>query len=103
MPDRIASGLFFSVPDTLPRGRHGLSREQVAAAHRERLMIAATELMAAGGYRGVGVREVCARASVSAAAFYACFPDKEACIYAAYERFIGVLTDRLTATRPKAA
>ncbi|MFI8287847.1 TetR/AcrR family transcriptional regulator [Streptomyces sp. NPDC085614] len=101
MSDRVASGVFFTLPESLPRGRHGLSREEVSAAHRERLMIAATELMAADGYRGVGVREVCSHASVSQAAFYACFPDKDACIYAAYERFIAVLTDRLVATGPK--
>ncbi|GAA4586427.1 AcrR family transcriptional regulator [Actinoplanes octamycinicus] len=95
MSDRIASGVVFTVPPSLPRGRHELPREQVVAAQRERMLIAATELLAGAGYRGFGVREICARAAVSRAAFYECFTDKDACVYAAYDRFIAVFLDRL--------
>jgi AcrR family transcriptional regulator len=98
MPDRITNGVFFTTPASLPKGRHTLSREQVTAAHRERMMIAATELMAGEGYRGVGVREICTRAGASRAAFYECFADKDACIYAAYDRFISVFTKRIAET-----
>ncbi|GGN08341.1 AcrR family transcriptional regulator [Actinoplanes campanulatus] len=94
--DRITDGVIFTVPAGLPRGRHVLAREQVVAAQRERMMIAATELLAAGGYRGFGVREICARAAVSRAAFYECFADKDACVHAAYDRFIAVFLARLT-------
>jgi len=93
----ITDGVFFTMPPVLSRGRHELSREKVLAIHRERLMIAATELLAADGYGGVGVREITARARVSRAAFYAAFDDKNACVFAAYERFIEVLLSRLTA------
>lgn len=95
---RISNGVFFSEPEALPRGRHVLSRDEIAAAHRERLMIAATELLAAGGYRSFGIREICAQAGVSRSAFYACFNDKDECIFAAYDRFIEVLITEL-ATR----
>ncbi|GAA4981446.1 helix-turn-helix domain-containing protein [Kineococcus glutinatus] len=95
--DRIADRVFFARPPALPRGRHDLDPAQVAAAQRERMMIAATELMAAGGYRGTGVREICARAAVSRAAFYECFADKDECISAAHDRFIAVLGDTLAA------
>ncbi len=58
-------------------------------------MIAATELLAAAGYRGTGVREICAHAGVSRQAFYDVFADKDECIFAAYDRFIQVLLRRM--------
>lgn len=91
----IADGVFFTVPERLPRGRHGLSREEVRAAQRERLMAAATELLAALGYRGFGATDIAKRAGVSLQTFYACFEDKEACIFAGYDRFIDVLLRRM--------
>jgi AcrR family transcriptional regulator len=93
----VTDGVFFTMPPVLSRGRHDLSRDDVLAIHRERLMIAATELLASEGYRGVGVREITARARISRAAFYAAFDDKDACVFAAYDRFIEVLLARLTA------
>lgn len=93
----ITDGVFFTMPPVLSRGRNELSRDEVLTIHRERLMIAATELLASDGYRGVGVREITARARISRAAFYAAFDDKDACIFAAYERFIDILLARLTA------
>ncbi len=96
MPDRITSGVVFTTPPALPRGRHELPRERILAAQREKILIAATELLAGEGYRGFGVREICARAAVSRAAFYECFTDKDACVYAAYDRFIEVFLERLS-------
>lgn len=93
---RVRSGVFFTVPPSLPRGRHDIPRASVLDNHRERLMIAATELLAADGYGGIGVREVCARAAMSRAAFYNCFRDKDECVFTAYDRFIEVLIGRLT-------
>ncbi len=58
------------------------------AAQAERLMIAGTELLAARGYGGIGVRDITARAGVSRGAFYECFASKEACAFAAYRRFV---------------
>ena len=91
----VKEGVFFTTPAALPRGRHVLQRGDVLAAQRERLMIAVTELVAANGYRGVGVREIASRARVSRAAFYEVFTDKDECIFAAYDRFIAVLVTKV--------
>lgn len=66
-------------------------------AQTERLMIAVTELLAAYGYRGIGIREITARAGVSRGAFYECFVSKEACAFAAYNRFLDALMRRFAA------
>lgn len=64
---------------------------------RERLMVAVTELMAHLGYRSIGVRDIARQAKVSLAAFYDCYADKDECCFAAYDRFIAVLLDRIAA------
>ena len=97
MAAQVREGLFFSTPAVLPRGRHGLPRDQVVAAQRERLMAAMTVLMADLGYEHVRVGDVASEAGVSRAAFYECFPDKESCAFAAYDRFIEVLLGRVAA------
>jgi AcrR family transcriptional regulator len=94
----VREGVFFQIPVVLPRGRHKLTRGQVLAAQRERLMASLTELLAANGYAAVKVGQVAERAGVSRAAFYECFADKQACAFAAYDRFIEVLLGRLAAT-----
>ncbi len=93
----VTDGVFFSDPGPLPRGRHGMSREQVQEGQRERLLIAATELLAAHGYRGFGPGEIATRAGVSLAALYELFENKEACVFAGYDRFIEVLLTRMAA------
>jgi AcrR family transcriptional regulator len=95
-PRPVQDGVFFTAPRDLPRGRHDLTREAVQEVHRERLMIAVTELVAHQGYRAVGVRQIARQAKVSLAVFYECFADKDDCFYAAYARFIDVLVSRLT-------
>jgi AcrR family transcriptional regulator len=91
----IADGVFFTRPGLLPRGRHDLPPEQVLAAQRQKILIAVTELMAAGGHREFGIREITAQARVSLSAFYQCFADKEECVFAAYDRFIAVVTEQV--------
>ena len=93
----IRDGVFFTLPPALPRGRHKLTREQVQTAQRERMLIATTELLAARGYRGFGHADIAKRAGVSLEAFYGCFPSKDACIFAGYDRFIEALVVRLGA------
>lgn len=93
----IRPDVFFTVPDALPRGRHNLTREQVREAQRERLLVAMTELLAARGYRALGPGEIAGRAGVSLGAFYANFENKDACVFAGYERFIEILLERMTA------
>ena len=93
--ERVSDGVFFTLPDALPRGRHTLTREQVQRVQRERLLVAMTELLAARGYRGFGAGDVAKRAGVSLAAFYDCFENKDACVFAGYDRFTEVLLARL--------
>lgn len=95
MIPRVTPGVFFDRPATLPRGRHSMAPEEVAEAQRERLMVAATELLADVGHGGMRTGEVAKHAGVSLQTFYAIFPDKESCIFAAYERFIEVLLRRV--------
>ena len=96
-PKRVADGVFFTLPEALPRGRHKLTPEQVSDAQRERMLAAVTELLAARGYRGFGVGEIASGAGVSLAAFYKCFAGKDDCIFAGYDRFIAVLLERMVA------
>jgi AcrR family transcriptional regulator len=94
---RVRDGVFFTLPEALPRGRHTLTREQITEAQRERLLAAVTELLAARGYRGFGVAEVAGRAGVSLGTFYECFDSMEACLFAGYDRFIEVLLRKMAA------
>jgi AcrR family transcriptional regulator len=64
---------------------HRLPREIVAASQRERMIIATTELVQQQGYPATSVAQVTRRASVSRAAFYEHFANKEECFMATYE------------------
>lgn len=96
----ITEGAFFRTPAPLPRGRHTVAREDVVAAQRERLLIAAAVLTGTVGYRHFGIRELCRTAGVSQSVFYDHFADKDDCVFAVYQRFIDVIADRLTSTAP---
>ncbi|WP_141002759.1 TetR/AcrR family transcriptional regulator [Nocardioides humi] len=69
---------------TLPRGRHGLSRAEVAAVQRERMFHAMAEAMAERGYAATPVAEIVRRAGVSRETFYQHFGSKQECFIAAY-------------------
>jgi AcrR family transcriptional regulator len=69
----------------LPRGPHGLSRDEVARSQRERLLDAMTAAVAEKGFANTVVADVVARSGVSRATFYQQFTDKEDCFQAAYE------------------
>jgi AcrR family transcriptional regulator len=87
----------FDSPDTLPRGRHTLSAEEVTRSQRTRLMGALVDGMAELGYPNVTIGDIARRAQVSRSAFYASFADKEGCLLAAYDTFAETLLDRLAA------
>jgi AcrR family transcriptional regulator len=95
--ERAAETPIIETPPVLPRGPHGLTREEVAASQRLRLMAAFTELMAADGYAAVTIGDLAARASVSRGAFYEHFRNKEACLLAAYGHFAATLLGAMTA------
>ena len=70
-------------PSPLPRGRHNLSKEDVLASQRTRLLAAMLECVAERGYPATTVAEVVSAARVSRNAFYELFADKEECFVAA--------------------
>ena len=74
-----------SVPLTLPRGKHGLSRETVYASQRNRLLDAIIQASAERGYPAVTITDIVGRAGVARRTFYEHFESKEACFLAAYD------------------
>ncbi|MEU9118785.1 helix-turn-helix domain-containing protein [Streptomyces sp. NPDC048506] len=100
-------------PGPLPSGRHHLSREQVVASQRMRMLTATAEAMKDKGYVGTSVAEIIRRAGVSRETFYQQFRSKEDCFVqaldAATKRLAGLLevarqpaADSPEATRPAA-
>jgi AcrR family transcriptional regulator len=83
--------VFFEPPEALPRGQHGLSREEVKRVQRERVLRAFTGLLADHGFAKLRIAWVCEGAGVSHATFYELFEDKEDCVCAAYDRYIQVV------------
>lgn len=71
--------------DRLPTGRHRLSREEVAASQRQRLLDAMAELCSTKGYHATTIAEIVASAGVSRATYYELFKDKEDCFLATIE------------------
>jgi AcrR family transcriptional regulator len=69
----------------LPRGRHKLSRDEVLASQRGRLLRAMEELVGAFGYESTTVPQVIKSARVSTATFYRFFADKVDCFIALCE------------------
>ncbi|MGK5531158.1 TetR/AcrR family transcriptional regulator [Streptomyces sp. URMC 129] len=74
---------FARVGQRLP-SRHGLSREEVEASQRARLLVAFLETTAEKGYASVTIGDIVERASTSREAFYRQFPTKQACFLAAF-------------------
>lgn len=81
----------------LPRGRHGLSREEVIGSQRERLVRAMAEAMAERGYAATSVADILIRARVSRETFYELFASKEDCFMSAFDEAYGHI---LAATVP---
>ena len=91
------------VPGSLPRGPHGLSRDEVAEQQRQRLFYATTTVVAEQGYAKTTVADIIARAGVSRATFYELFSSREDCFQAAYranaELFASLMTAALERVR----
>lgn len=75
-----------TLPAPLPRGNHGLSREEVGAAQRARLLNGMLEVVAERGYAAATVGAVLSRARISRQTFYEHFTDKQDCFLAAFDR-----------------
>lgn len=95
------NGPIFEEPETLPRGPHDLSRDEVRASQANRLFAAIAGLVAEVGYPAVTIGAIAGRAGVSRATFYEHFINKEACYVAAYERFGEVLATRIATAIPE--
>ena len=82
----------------LPKGRHSLTREQVADAQRLRLAVAMADAMVEGGYVGTPVAAILKRAGVSRETFYQLYDDKLACFLDALDLAGEVLVTQLAGT-----
>jgi AcrR family transcriptional regulator len=69
----------------LPRGRHGIPRQQVEESQRWRLLGAVAEVLAERRYARATVADIAAVAGVSRGTFYEHFDDLPTCLLAAYE------------------
>jgi AcrR family transcriptional regulator len=75
----------------LPRGKHGLTREEVVRSQRGRVFRAMAETMAGKGYAATSVADVLRAAGVSRETFYEQFASKEECFMGAFEAAVEVV------------
>ena len=80
-----------STTERLPRGPHGLTRDEVVGSQRARIFGAMAEAMAERGYAATSVGEVLRRARVSRETFYEQFESKEDCFMSAFEAAVGTV------------
>ncbi len=81
----------------LPRGRHGLTRDEVEQAQRLRLAVGMAEAMRTTGYARTPVAAVLKHARVSRETFYALYDGKLDCFLAAIDLVSEVLLVELAA------
>jgi AcrR family transcriptional regulator len=81
----------------LPRGPHSLTREEVAANQRERLMRGMIDALGEKSYTKTTVSDVIKRAGVSRKAFYEHFSNKEDCLLATYDSVVAAGMSRISA------
>jgi AcrR family transcriptional regulator len=86
--------------ESLPRGRHGLSREEVVASQRTRLLRAVVELSTERGFPSLTLSEIVGRAGVARSTFYEHFANKEDCFLEAFDYAAGRVFERVLAAAP---
>ncbi len=79
----------------LPRGRHGLSRDEVETDQRLRIFTGMADAMGEAGYVGTPVADIIRRAGVSRETFYQLYDDKLDAFLAAFDLVGEVLLGRL--------
>ena len=82
-------------PHRLPSGRHGLSRNFIAANQRERILSAVAQAAAELGYAEMTVEAIIVRAGVSRRTFYEHFRNKEDAFFAAYDAAVHLLAGHI--------
>jgi AcrR family transcriptional regulator len=80
----------------LPRGRHGLSREEVSRSQRERLLEATPRVTATLGYEATTVADILTAAGVGRESFYEIFRDRRECVLAAHQALLDDLIAKVT-------
>lgn len=75
------------IHDRLPKGPHGLTRRQVQASQRERILDAILDVVGEHGYAGATVAHVTKVAGVSRTTFYEQFRNKQDAFLTAYDEF----------------
>ena len=73
--------------DRLPRGPHSLSRKQVQASQRQRLLDAVLDVVGERGYAEATVADITTAAGVSRTTFYEQFRNKLDAFLTAYDEF----------------
>jgi AcrR family transcriptional regulator len=87
----------------LPKGRHGLSREEVEASQRTRLLQATIELGTERGFASLTLTDIVGRAGVARSTFYDYFTDKQDCFLEAFDYAADMVLERVLAIgRPPA-
>lgn len=86
-------------PVRLPRGRHNLTREEVAESQRERLLSATVEVVGSEGYAATTVSKILRLAGVSRETFYANFANKTEALAAAHRAESDALRDDILAAQ----
>jgi AcrR family transcriptional regulator len=75
----------------LPKGRHDLSRAEVARQQRDRILAATVDVVAERGYPKTRVTHIIERAGVSSRTFYEIFDGMEDCFLEAFDIAAGAL------------
>ena len=88
---------------SLPKGRHGLSREEVAASQRTRLLQATVELATERGFASLTLTDIVRRAGVARSTFYEYFADKQECFLEAFDYAAERVLERVLAIGPPPA
>lgn len=88
---------------SLPKGRHGLSREEVETSQRTRLLRAAVELGTERGFASLTLGDIVGRAGVARSTFYEYFADKQQCFLEAFDYAAELVLQRVLAIGPPPA
>ncbi|MDX6639157.1 MAG: hypothetical protein QOF12_168 [Solirubrobacteraceae bacterium] len=99
----LTGSSIFGAGEVLPRGPHRLSRAEVAASQRARLMAATAAVVAEVGFTKATITQITKVAGVSPRTFYEHFTGKEECYLAAYDTFAATLLGRVSADLPPEA
>jgi AcrR family transcriptional regulator len=75
------------IPERLPKGPHDLTREQVQASQRQRILDAVLDVVGERGYADATVADVTTAAGVSRTTFYEQFRNKQDAFLNAYDEF----------------